>query len=1463
MSGAAPTGNPLEGRLTALSPQKRALIEKLLQQKKEKETCGSAIRRRPPGADAPLSYAQQRLWMLDQMTHGSPFYIETNLVPFGFRVDVGLLQKSLNEIVRRHEILRTNFPVVNGMPVQDVKPALNVSLPVFDLRPVPAVHRAAEIAKIAAREAAKISDISRDPLLRTVLLQSGDEQYSLLLSMHHIVLDGWSLAIFINELTTLYQAFATGQPSPLPELPIQYADYAVWQRDWLAGDLMQQQLAYWKRQLADIPFLQLPADHPRPPVQTYRGATYEFSVDGSTYTALKDLSQREGVTLFMTLFAAFQALLYRYTGQEDIVIGVPVSSRQRTEVAHLIGFFVNTLVMRGRVTGDKTFLQLLNDVRSTAVDAYAHQDLPLERLVEELQPERDMSRNPLFQVVFQLFSALHRGVAGANREFDVHRVDTGTAKFDLRFDLLEMNARLDGFLEYSTDLFDAATIEAMARHYLRILRAIIADPARPIADMPLLTEAEESQLVIEWNGAEAPMPDICIHELFAAQAAKTPEAVAVRWRDTELSYAELDSRSNRLAAALQERGAAPDVPVIVLMERSPDWVVALLGVLKAGSAYVPLDPASPAERIATLIAGLGAPLVLTESDLSVSVGSRARPSLEPDNLAYIIFTSGSTGTSRGVEITHRSLVNLVSWHQRAYAVTPRDHATQVASPAFDASVWELWPYLCAGASVHIADDETIALPSRLIEWMIDNGITLAFLPTPLAEAVLAEPAASRLRVRALLTGGDRLHASHCASLPFPLFNHYGPTENTVVSTWAQVAYSDGGSPPPIGKPIANTRAFVLDRDFNLVPPGVPGELCLAGEGLARGYRNLPQLTRERFLENEKARKYAPRLYRTGDLVRHRRDGNLEFLGRLDDQVKIRGFRIELGEIEAVLALHPSVSEAAVISHEEPPDAIRLVAYVTPRTGGAEHDLTAERVAHWRVMFDEVARQPQSNGDDDFNIAGWNSSYTGQPIPEAEMREQVEQTVARILELSPRRVLEVGCGSGLLLFRLAPHCERYIGTDFSAATLASVARGLDRPGLRHVKLMERTADQFEGIGPSDCETVILNSIVQYFPSEEYLTRVLDKTLAALGGVGRIFVGDVRNLELLEALHASVELAKSQDGTTTDTIRARFHQRVTEERELVIAPAFFSAFARRHPEVTRVLIQPKQGLFHNELTKFRFDVLLECGAGAPLCHFDSIGWSDVSNLDRLRSILESHSGALEIRDVPDARLEADLKTLELLSVPFGPRTAGEVRAAVNSLDRKGIEPDELWLLGRQLDRRVFITPGTIGFYDLCFVPHAEMPAAMPKRYTGPCALTNTPAAHEGRARLIAVLRKHLQEKVPAYMVPAAFVLLDNMPLTQNGKVDRRALPPPDHRRPELTESMVAPANDVERRMASIWQELLGLERVGTADNFFDVGGHSLLLVRLHSRLKAALGIEVQIVDLFRYPTIAALSHYLESQ
>ena len=911
----------------------------------------------------PLSYAQQRLWFLDQLYPGSPLYNIPAAVQMNGPLHIRALQHSLNEIVRRHEVLRTTCTVIEGQPVQAVRPQLTLALPVTDLGLLPTSERAAEVQRRITEEAQTPFDLTRGPLLRATLLRLGEAEHVLLLTMHHIIADGWSIGVLVRELATFYEAFSTGKGgdsawSGFPELPIQYADFAAWQQEWLAGGALEEQLTYWQRQLeGPLAVLALPTDRPRPAVQLFHGAKHLLALPVALTEALKALSQQEQSTLFMTLLAAFKVLLHRYTDQTDIIVGSPIANRRLAEVEELIGCFTNTLVLRSDLAGNPTFRALLARVRACCLNAYTYQDVPFEKLVEVLQPARDPSYAPMFQVLFALQNAPMPAFELTDLTLRLLEIDSGVAKFDLTLNLEERDDGLHGWFEYNTALFDGGRMARLAEHFHTLLAGLVTAPDTPIAHLPLLPAAERQQVLGTWNATPAlPAPPTYLPARITAQAARTPEACAVVAADACLTYRELDQRATHLAHYLRTLGVGPEVRVGVGLPRSAALVVGVLGILKAGGAYVPLDLSYPPERLAFMLHDAQAPVLLTTAasglpraalgqtqvvDLAADWPRIAQHPATPlasavtsDTLAYVIYTSGSTGTPKGVEIPHAGLNNLVTWHQATYQVTPADRATLLAGTAFDASVWELWPYLSAGASLYIPDELTRAVPARLLPWLRTHGITLCFLPTPLAEALLAEPDLDGLALRTLLTGGDVLHPVTRA-LPFALVNHYGPTEYSVVTTWAPVVTGPGAdTAPPIGRPIANTQVYVLDRHGQPVPIGVPGELYISGAGLARGYLHHPALTAEHFLAAPAALAPATRLYRTGDLVRYRPDGNLEFLGRRDAQVKIRGVRMELGEIEAVLRQHPQVQETVVVVQAAGSGAPRLVAYVVPPPAAA-------------------------------------------------------------------------------------------------------------------------------------------------------------------------------------------------------------------------------------------------------------------------------------------------------------------------------------------------------------------------------------------------------------------------------------------------------------------------------------------------------------------------------------------------
>ncbi len=889
----------------------------------------------------PVSYAQRRLWFLERLVPGNPCYNTSMAIHIDQPLDLDVLSRALNEIVRRHGVLRTNFNEVNGEPVQIVAPRMTLRLRVLDISDLEEPKRQEEVLRIATEEARRPYNLVIDPLVRATVLRLNNRHYVFLLGMHHIVSDGWSMSVFARELTELCTAFYLGQPSPLPELSVQYADFAVWQTKWLQGDVLARQLGYWKKKLANVPALNLPMDHARPPVSSFRGSTHAFLLPVSLSTALTALGRDEGATLFMTLLAAFKTLLHRYSGQSDLVVGAPIANRERSEIEGLIGFFVNMLAMRTDLSGNPSFRDVLRRVREAALEAYANQSVPFEKLIEELQLERDPSRNPLFQVTFQLFKRPD-SVAGQQLPARLLPVEVGTAIFDLAFDACETPEGIMCHFQYSTDLFAAATIARMVDHLRVLLEGIVNNPDARISTLPILTDTEQRHL-LKWNQTAADyFRDTCVHHLFEKQVKQNPHALAVASEARQLTYSQLNEIAEDFAVYLRHLGVGPGSLVAILADRSAELVIGTLAVFKTGAAFVPLDPAYPKERLAFMLEVSNSSVLLTQERFLECAPAFGKPTVcldrslptfentnysslhrvDPKSTAYLIFTSGSTGQPRGVESHHHGLLNLVIWHQRTYTVTADDRATLVASPAFDASVWEVWPYLTAGASIHIPDEETRATPHKLARWMVEHGITLSFLPTPIAENVLREPWPANVSLRALLTGGDKLRRPPPKDLPFRLYNHYGPTENSVVTTWCEVNSDDKQAAPPIGLPIANTSVHVLDRYLNPVPVGVHGELYIGGEGLARGYFGRPELTAQSFITSPWDT--ATRLYKTGDLVRRLDDGNLEFLGRVDHQVKLRGFRIELGEIEFALNEHEAVNESLVVCRDD-----RLVAYVVP------------------------------------------------------------------------------------------------------------------------------------------------------------------------------------------------------------------------------------------------------------------------------------------------------------------------------------------------------------------------------------------------------------------------------------------------------------------------------------------------------------------------------------------------------
>ncbi|HEV2735373.1 MAG TPA: amino acid adenylation domain-containing protein, partial [Longimicrobiaceae bacterium] len=911
------------------------------------------------GSPLPLSFAQQRLWFIDQLAPGSAAYNMASALRLHGPLEVPVLRRSLDALVARHETLRTRFPQEDGRPRQLVEPAAPVPLCELDLRGV-----GAEEALRLIREAAdRPFDLAAGPLLRATLVRMGEAEWVPVFVLHHIVSDGWSVGVLVREVTALYAAYARGEEPELPQLPVQYADYAAWQREWLSGETLEGQLAFWRERLRGAPpLLELPTDRPRTGATASREGVRTMELPAAE---LRALSRRSGVTLFMTLLAAWQALLGRYSGEEDVVVGTPVAGRTRVEVEGLIGFFVNMLVLRGDLSGDPTALELLARVREAALGAYAHQDVPFEKLVDELGVERSLTHTPLFQTIFVLQNTKRETLRLAEVEVEPVSTGGGVSSFDLNLTILEGPEQVGGVLQYRVDLFDAATAERMLVHYRLLLAGLAAHPERRLSEVELLDEDERRQLLQEWSAGAPPFPPACVHDLFAEQAARTPHAPAVTFEGESLTYAELERRASRLAGHLRRRGVGPETRVALCAERSADLVVGILGILRAGGAYIPVDPAYPAERVAYLLEDSGCAAVLVQDRLRslVAPSSTAMLSLEqaladtsadeavpeagvrPENAAYVIYTSGSTGAHKGVMMSHRGLSRYLGWAAEASPLGDGAGAPLHSSLSFDLTVTSLFLPLLAGRAVAVLEEGAGAEPlARALREGPGFGMVKL---TPSHLAVLAEqlgPEGIRSAARVWVLGGENLPAELAARLrewaPEALVvNEYGPTEAAVgcCVQWVEAVGADGGA-VPIGRPTPDTRLYVLDRHLRPVARGAVGELYIGGAQLARGYQGRPELTAERFLPDPfGAARSGARMYRTGDRARWRADATLECLGRIDEQVKVRGFRIEPGEVEAALEAHPSVRAAAVVAQGGASGAaadLRLGGYVVAAEGEA-------------------------------------------------------------------------------------------------------------------------------------------------------------------------------------------------------------------------------------------------------------------------------------------------------------------------------------------------------------------------------------------------------------------------------------------------------------------------------------------------------------------------------------------------
>lgn len=1406
----------------------------------------------PVRKDVPLSFAQERLWFMNKLSGEDAGYNLPMAWSLKGELKLQALEASINFILNRHETLRTSFHAdATGKPLQTVHEVMKL-----DLAPINASESSVRMEIL--NDVNTPFNLTAAPLLRSKLFRLGNNEHVLYVNLHHIASDGWSNAIFRRELVLAYEAFAENRLPVLKKLSIQYLDYAAWHRSYLAEGELKKQLEYWTQELAELEPLNMPTDRPRPKILSQKGEVEKLVIAPEVLARLNTLALKHNASLYMVLMAAFKLLLFRYCGQKDIAVGSPIAGRVKPETEGLIGFFVNTLVLRSNLSSGKTFLNLLQEVREKALSAYTHQDLPFERLVSEINPQRDLSRYPLTQTIFALQNTPYDEVKWTGIKAEKFDFKNETTRFDMELHAWERDEGLRCHLIYNTELFDQWRMQQFLVHFKTVLEFISLQPDTAIGLVPILSELDKKKILIDWNQTKATFPsDLCVHQLIEKKALEFPNHLAISSNEGQLTFSDYNKQANQLAHYLIKLGVKPADRVALCLPRSADLMIGMLGAMKVGATYVPLDPDYPQDRLRFMLKDSKAKILLTYFEFahplqtaevkSISLNtyretiareSNNNPevSTHPDLLAYIIYTSGTTGTPNGVKIAHRGLVNLVTYSQKLFKVTEKDRVSNLTSPAFDAAAFEVWTHLSAGAAMFIPDKDSRMIIGKLVEWMEKNKLSLCFLPTAYMEQLYEMKLPPSLRM--LSVGGDRLQNYPPANF-VSVVNLYGPTENTVVSTAAVLGPRKEHDPilPTIGKTIANHQAYILDEELNPVPIGVVGELVLGGIGIAAGYEDRPELTAKKFIPNVFTGE--GKLYRTGDLARYLPDGQIDFLGRVDHQIKIRGYRIEPGEITSAILTYPNIKDAFTMVREDSPGDKRLVSYIVTDGKIADPELETKHVAGWQQLYEREYTHQSS--ETEFNITGWNSSFTGEAIPAEAMSEWVESTVTRIKEFYPQNILEIGCGSGLLLFPLVETAQKYTATDISVNTIEKIRRYVaPMEKIRNkIVLLAGPAHHLQIGKDNQFDTVIMNSVIQYFPNAMYLKNVIKEVVPQIISGGRFFIGDVRNFDLLYAFHLQVELSRGSEDDVTANLKQKVEMRAMMDKELLLSPFFFYNLTKEIPRITAVEIKPKLGKFKTEMNMFRYDVIL---------HIDTV-------------IKQKKSVQIIQQGIPDPRNENILRANRYLQTLEKNERVSDFKTRFSKGEGSSIEHYFDLAKDQGMVANVRLSANSETF-DVLFSKQPEIFSFEPDS-NQTTAHYNDPLQHERISSIRPQLREYLSKKLPDYMIPSSLVFLESLPITSNGKIDRKKLPIPTSERPELLKAYVPPQTDIEKILAEIFSRTLGIDVVGIYDNFFELGGHSLLAVQLVSLIEDRLGAEIALTTLFEGPTVAELATRLSKK
>ena len=1448
----------------------------------------------------PASFAQQRLWFLKQYDSQSAFYNMTEALSLSGNMNLNAMNQTVTMILERHEGLRTTFSNVDGTVLQILHPVEAVQIPVEDLTGCPESERDELVSKYISEEINTVFELETGPLVKFKLLKLEENKHVVLLTMHHIISDGWSMGIFVREFAQIYDAIVSNKEIVLSPIEWQYADFTKWQKSWFTGEVRQKQIDYWKNKLADITTLEIPADYDRPALQTFAGKKEFFVYNKELMNRVGELAGQTGATPFMIYLAAVNVLFARYTGQDDVAIGTPIANRLRRETENTFGFFVNTLVLRNSVEGNPTFLELIERVKIGALEAYDTQDMPFEMLVDELDVERDLSRNPLFQVMFALQNEELPDFKLPDLEIKRYETDNNSAMFDFWISMREFDDGIHTLCEYNTDLYKKSTVIKMMKHLENILDILSKNPELRVKEFRYMDSDEVKEILYKQNDTEMVFEDeLFVHQMFEKQVTLQPDATVLKFEDTSITYAELNRRANRIANYLIANGVKQNNFVGVYVYRSIEMFVAIYGVLKAGAGYIPIDPTYPSERVSYMIQDSEVGIVLTNTDTEDVFGektlvvdlrkedffadqSEENPNVvtRPEDAVYMIYTSGSTGLPKGTINVHRGLRNRIKWIQKVQGLQEGDILLHKTPYCFDVSCGEIFWAPCVGSKMIIAKPEG----HRDIDYMVDliqkeNITHIHFVPSML-KILLHNADMNKLKsLKKVFCSGEAvtysLRQEFFNKCNLDLYNLYGPTEASVEVTYFDCRNTSDRSYVSIGKPIANTQLYVLDEYKNPVPYNVCGELFIAGENVARGYFKRPELTAERFVNNPFLTDANAVMYRTGDKVKMHEDGNIEFIARIDNQVKIRGQRVELGEIEKVIQTHPSVKDNVVIARNDD-DNLRIVSYIV-RDNEYQfvNDATDDKqhVEQWESVFDNAYSKEEEIVEETINATSWHSSYTGEKIAFEEMEEWLSDTVQTIEKLKPRKVLEIGCGTGMILFQIAPNCEEYVGIDLSEVGLNYIREHLN--GLENVRLYQKAADDLGELMNEKFDTIIVNSVIQYFPGNRYLDEVLDNLLSMLAENGSLFLGDIRSYSLLENYHTSVELFKAEDGERIEDVKNKIQNAVQAENELLLDTNYFLNLMQSKEKVTNVITLQKRAKYENEMSKYRYNVIITTKAVKTIENIMRYEATDNISEDYICSILsESKNDVVIFEDLDTKRLAFENDAMKALTDDTANLIT--VKELKDSLKRQvkdvfdpynliteqavnGFKGYALWN-GHNDEGKyslVFLNTATLG--EGITIEEVRLPDRH-ARFTG--KLFSNPMDWKNQSEYVPKMREYIQTKLPEYMVPSFFIILDELPLLPNGKLNTKALPRPESVK-RFSANYETAKNDIEKKVEKIWESILNIDHIGVNDNFFDIGGHSLLLIQVYYKIKESFETDLAVVDMFKYSTIRALSEYLGSE